>query len=137
MNIIRYRTPRLTGWSSFSRLSALQDVFDSAFTLSNPSALRGSAPALDLHESDEQYTVRLEAPGARKEDFDISLEDDVLTISGNRRSDSEQSSFRRSVKLPAAVKGEAVQATYDNGILAVSLPRAEESKPRKINVSLN
>lgn len=137
MNIIRYRTPRLTGWSPFSRLSALQDVFDSAFTLSNSSVLRGSAPALDLYESDEQYTVRLEAPGARKEDFDISLEDDVLTISGNRRSDSEQSSFRRSVKLPAVVKGEAVQAAYEQGILSVSLPKAEESKPRKINVSLN
>lgn len=151
MSIIRYKAPELTPWSSFDRLSSLRELFDSAFQLagSAPGYSPGWAPALDVHEDDEKVTVQVELAGMKKEDFDISLQDDVLTISGERTADSARregesfrserlfGSFSRSVTLPAPVKSGDVTASYKDGILTVTLPKAEEAKPRKIQVELN
>ena len=151
MNIIRYKTSDLTSRSSHDRLSSLRDLFDSAFQLTSPvsGSSAGWAPPLDVYESADHVTVQVELAGLKKEDFDLSLEDDVLTISGERKSQAETKegesyrreraygSFRRSVTLPAAVKPDAVTASYQDGILTVTLPKAEEAKPRKIQVELN
>ena len=151
MNIIRYKTPELTSWSSLDRLSSLRDLLDSAFQLAGSPAgcTPGWTPALDLYEDTEKVTVQVEVAGLKKEDFDISLQDDVLTISGERKSESESrggesfrservfGSFSRSIKLPAPVRSDAVKADYQDGILTVTLPKAEEAKPRKIQVNLN
>lgn len=151
MNIIRYKTSDLTPRSSFDRLSSLRDLFDSAFQLTSPVSGRsaGWTPALDVYENGENVTVQVELAGLKKEDFDISLEDDVLTISGERKSETEAKegesyrrertygSFRRSVTLPSPVKPDEVKAAYQDGILTVTLPKAEEAKPRKIQVELN
>jgi HSP20 family protein len=151
MSIIRYNTPEITPWSSFDRLSSLREFLDSAFQLAG--SARGSslgwAPALDVYEDDDKMTVQLELAGMKKEDFDISLQDDVLTIAGERKSSQEKQdgecfrsersfgAFRRSVTLPAPVQSGEVKATYQDGILTVTLPKAEEAKPRKIQVELN
>lgn len=151
MNLIRYNTPSLTPWSSFDRLSSLRDLLDSAFQLAGVNAEAGSrwAPGLDVFQDDDSVTVKLELAGMKKEDFDISLQDDILTISGERKSERENSegesfrservfgAFRRTVTLPAPVKSDAVKATYEEGVLTVTLPKAEEAKPKKIAISLN
>lgn len=146
MSIIR--TPLAGTWSPFDRLAPWRDLLESAF------AFTGSVPGvwtppLDVYEDDEKVTVTVELAGLTKEDFDISLDGDALTISGQRkaatgekrgesfRSERFFGSFSRTVTLPAAVKADGVTASYQNGVLAVSLPKAEEAKPRKIEVKLN
>jgi HSP20 family protein len=147
MNIIRYRAPELTTWSPFDRLSSLRDLLDSAFQLASSAPASGWAPALDVFEEDDKVTVQVELAGMKKEDFDISLHDDVLTISGERKAESHDGesfrserffgSFSRSVTLPSAVKADEVSAKYEDGLLTITLPKAEEAKPKKIQVSLN
>ncbi len=149
MNIIRYQTSDLTPRSPFDRLPSLRDLFDSAFPLTSPVSGRsaGWSPALDVYEDGEKITVQVELAGLKNEDFDLSLEDDVLTISGQRKSETREGesfrrertsgSFRRSITLPSPVKPEEVKAAYQDGILTVTLPKAEEAKPRKIQVELN
>ena len=151
MSIIRYRTPELATWSPFNRLSSLRDLLDSAFQLASsaPESTSGWVPALDVFEDDDKVTVQVELAGMKKEDFDISLQDDMLTISGERKSESEKregESFRserffgrfsRSITLPSPVKAEEVKAAYEDGVLTVTLPKAEEAKPKKIQVNLN
>jgi HSP20 family protein len=151
MSIIRYKNPELTPWSSLDRLSSLRELFDSAFQLagSAPGLSSGWAPALDVYEDADNVTVQVELAGMKKDDFDISLQDDILTVSGERKSETEKregesfrserifGSFSRSVTLPAPVKSDAVTASYQDGILTVTLPKAEEAKPRKIQVELN
>ncbi|MFZ4682311.1 MAG: Hsp20/alpha crystallin family protein [Terrimicrobiaceae bacterium] len=145
MNIIRYKNPELKAWPHFDRLSSLRDILDSAFQLSSHSP--GWTPALDVSEDDDKVSVVLDAPGLKKENFDISLQDDVLTISGERKSEQREGesfrserffgAFSRSVTLAAPVKGDQVTASYEDGVLTVTLPKAEEAKPKKIQVSLN
>lgn len=151
MSIIRYTTPKFTSWSRFDRLSSLRDLFDSAFQLTStaPGYTEGWVPALDVFEDEEKVSVQVELPGMKKDDFDISLHEDVLTVSGERKVESEQSeggnfrrertfgSFSRNITLPSAVKADEVKASYQEGVLTVTLPKAEVAKPRKIQVELN
>ncbi|MFZ0711841.1 MAG: Hsp20/alpha crystallin family protein [Terrimicrobiaceae bacterium] len=151
MNIIRYRTPELTAWSPFDRLSSLRDLLDSAFQLASsaPGSVPGWAPPLDIFEDTERVTIQVELPGMKKEDFELSLQDGVLTISGERKFEEEKregesfrrerlfGAFSRSVTLPSAVKAEEVKATYEDGVLTVTLPKAEEAMPKKIQVNIN
>ncbi|CAN5560723.1 Hsp20/alpha crystallin family protein [soil metagenome] len=142
MNIIRYTTPRT---SAFDRFASLSDLL--AYQLTGSAQKTRWTPLLDVFESDEKYTVQLELAGVKKEDFDISLEDGVLTIAGERKTASTEAeslrserlfgAFSRSVTLASPVKGDAVTASYQDGVLSVSLPKAEEAKPRKIQVDLN
>ena len=151
MRLISYK-PQLTPWSPFDRMASLRDLLDSAFELASSGAdltgQRGWMPPLDIREDEEKVTVTLEAAGLKKEDFDISLHDDNLTISGERKSESEKregESFRservfgrfsRTVTLPNQVKADGVTAAYTDGVLTVTLPKAEEAKPRKIEVNV-
>jgi len=151
MNIIRYKTPEVATWSPFNRLSSLRDLLDSAFQLASVGSDYTSEwnPALDVFEDEQKFTVQVELPGLKKEDFDISLHGDVLTISGERKSEKEAGegesfrrerffgSFSRSVTLTAPVKADEVAANYQDGVLTVTLPKAEEAKPKKIQVNLN
>lgn len=151
MKIINYRPINREAWSSFDRLHSLRDLFDSAFALASqaPGLPRTWAPPLDVSEDENQILVELELAGLKKEDFDISLQNDTLTISGERRQAAEKQEgesfrserffgeFRRTLTLPSAVNPGAVTATYQDGVLRVVLPKAEEAKPRKIEVNLN
>jgi len=150
MRLISYK-PQLTPWSPFDRMASLRDLLDSAFELASSggdlNGQRGWMPPLDIREDEEKVTVTLEAAGLKKEDFDISLHDDNLTISGERKSEvgkREGESFRservfgrfsRTVTLPSQVKADGVTAAYMDGVLTITLPKAEEAKPRKIEVN--
>jgi HSP20 family protein len=106
----------------------------------------GWSPALDLYQSNDNVIAVVELPGMRKEDIDISLHDGTLTISGERTRESSNGekaerteryigAFRRSIALPTRVDADKVSATYQDGILKVTLPKAEEAKPKQIQVS--
>jgi HSP20 family protein len=102
--------------------------------------------ALDVAENDEEYTIQASLPGINPEDLDISIESNVLTIKGEYKQEEEQEglryhmrerrygSFCRSLSLPNTVNTEAVDAKYEAGVLTLSLPKAEEAKPQRIEV---
>ncbi|HEX4696919.1 MAG TPA: Hsp20/alpha crystallin family protein [Candidatus Udaeobacter sp.] len=153
MNLIRYQTPELASWGASNRWGTLRDELDSFFELpfwSNVGRagqlFTGWSPALDLYQSNDNVVAVVELPGMRKEDIDISLHDNTLTISGERKRESKNGenaerteryigTFRRSIALPTRVDANKVSATYENGILKVTLPKAEEAKPKQIQVS--
>ena len=141
MKLIQYTTPTLTAWTPFNRLAPFQDLLDSAFDTTHRSATR--VPPMDVHETEDAVTVNLELGGMKKENFDISLEDDTLTVSGQReaqktgehsRSELFRGVFSRSITLPCPVQGDKVKAAYSDGILTITLPKVEAIKPRKISV---
>jgi HSP20 family protein len=104
------------------------------------------APALDISERKDAYLVTVELPGIELDDLDITMEDGLLTIQGERQFTSESSeqqfhrierrygAFRRSITLPAQVQAEQIQASFDNGVLQIVVPKAEEAKPKRIQV---
>ncbi len=102
------------------------------------------SPALDLYQNNDDVIALVELPGMRKEDIEISLHDGTLTISGERKSETPDGAaerteryvgkFRRSITLPARVDASKVSATYRDGILTVTLPKAEEARPKQIQV---
>jgi HSP20 family protein len=153
MNLIRYQAPDLAPSSAFDRWSNLRDELNSFFDMPFRSGFgrsgqlfTGWSPAFDLYESGDHLVAVVELPGMRKEDIDISLHDGTLTISGERKRESTNGeaarrteryvgTFRRSITLPTRVDAGKVSATYENGILKVTLPKAEEAKPKQIQVS--
>jgi HSP20 family protein len=112
----------------------------------SPAPLSRWNAAVDVYQDKDQFTVVVELPGLKKEEIEISLHDDTLTISGERKREesSEQEfltersygKFQRSLTLPSAVDAEAVKANYKNGLLQVVLPKAEQTKPKQIEVDL-
>jgi HSP20 family protein len=153
MNLIRYQAPDATSWPALDRWSNLRDEFNSFFELPFSSSFgragqlfTGWSPALDLYESGDHLVAVVELPGMRKEDIDISLHDGTLTISGERKRENANGektqrteryvgTFRRSISLPTRVDAGKVSATYQEGILRVTLPKAEEAKPKQVHVS--
>src|SRR5215475_14488301 len=153
MKLIRYQAPNSTPWLALDRWSNLRDELNSFFDMPFSSGFgrtdqlfSGWSPALDLYESGDHFVAVVELPGMRKEDIDISLHDGTLTISGERKRESTNGettqrseryvgTFRRSIALPTRVDASKVTATYQEGILKVTLPKAEEAKPKQIQVS--
>ena len=107
------------------------------------------APALEVQEEANAYTVHAEVPGARKEDLQLSLHDDVLTLSGERKQEKEVKDgevycservygrFQRTVTLPKPVDSTKVTAAYKDGVLTITLPKTDAAKPRNIDISAN
>ena len=106
------------------------------------------APAVDVQERDEAYQVKVELPGVDKDDVKITMEDNILTIRGEKKQekDSKNSnyhrversygSFQRSFTLPTSVKHDKIEASYKDGILSIALPKAEDAKPKQIEVKV-
>jgi HSP20 family protein len=105
------------------------------------------APALDIAERKDAYLVTVELPGVKLDDLQITLEDGLLTIQGERqfahdaaeeqvhRAERDSGAFRRSITLPAHVIADEVQATIEDGVLRILVPKAEEAKPKRIQVN--
>jgi HSP20 family protein len=90
-----------------------------------------AAPAYEVSEEEQHFTLALETPGTKKEDIKIELVNELLTISGERKG----ARFSRSFSLPPGIDAQKVQAGYQDGVLRVSLPKSESSKPRQIPIA--
>jgi HSP20 family protein len=120
-----------------------------------PAAVNGEAavgaawaPAIDVHEEKDGYIVKAELPGVKREDVSLSLEEDVLTIKGERREEKEEKregylrreraygAFQRTLQLPRPVKAEAVSAEFKDGVLKIRLPKADTAKSREIKIDV-
>lgn len=122
----------------------LQDFFGGGH--GNGSTLGSFAPPTDLYETEDAYVVESELPGFRRDQIQVSLEDDTLSISGRREETAEGKSYRRReraegrferrFRLPRSVRAEDVEARMENGVLRVRVPKAEEARSRKIEVEV-
>src|SRR5271154_2366318 len=130
MKLIQCERPRVVGFG-YGRLTSLQDELDRLFE----APLTAWAPALDVHEDKDSFSVRVELPGLKREDIEVSLQDGALVISGERKTETIHEGtevhrqeryfgkFSRALTLPAAVAADKVQAQYKDGILTVTLPK--------------
>jgi len=143
-------------WEPLRELTSLQNemnrLFNTAFDAptggGNGGQGRRWVPAMDLLETEEHFVLRADLPGVQEGDVNIELEDSVLTISGERKSEHEERQegyyrverafgrFSRSLTLPKGVDPEAVSASFDAGVLEVKIPKPEERKPRKISIGV-
>src|SRR3954469_13534466 len=141
-------------WEPLRELSTLQNemnrLFSTAFDAPAPSNGGGAArrwlPAMDLVETDDHFVLRADLPGLGEQDVNIEVEDRVLTVSGERKTEHEATkegyhrverafgAFSRSLTLPDGVNAEAVEASFDRGVLEIRIPKPEQRKPRKISI---
>ena len=153
--LIRWQRPGLSTWGGSGRLSDLQDEIDRFFDaplveLARTSQLlSGWTPALDMSEDKDNICVKLELPGMKKEDIELSVHEGNLSIAGERKVENKSKDaevyraerffgrFQRTVNLPKAVAVDKVKAQYADGILTVTLPKSEEAKPKNIDVTVN
>ena len=154
-SLIRWNRPEMNVWPGFGRLTDLRDEIDRLFEaplagLARTSQiLSGWTPAMDLYEDKDNVYIRAELPGMKKEDIDLSLHEGSLSISGERKGEENYKDaevyraerffgrFQRTVTLPTAVVVDKVLAQYKDGILTVTLPKAEEAKPKHIDVKVS
>ena len=146
------KTMTLTRWSPVRDLAALEvdrlnRMFEAAF-VGEPLTSGAWVPAVDIYESkDKDIVVKVELPEMKREDIKVTFENSVLSIEGERlfkgdvardefhRAERGYGAFRRSFTLPSTVDPSRVNATFQDGVLAIVLPRREESRPRQIQVN--
>ena len=152
MNLIRYQFPELTNWSPLDRLASFRDEIDRLFDTGTPaqsSFFSGWNPTLDVYDEKDRFLVSVELPGMKKDEINLSYQAGVLTVSGERKHEREGKEgetfrseryfgkFQRSVSLPASIDSSKVTATYKDGVLMIDLPKAEEAKPKQIQVNVS
>ena len=141
----------LVRWEPFRELAALQNEM-SRWTSQLSGAAFGNGtsstwlPAVDVWEADRELVLSFDLPGVEEDEISVELDDNVLTVSGERERTSEHSSdrfhrferrfgtFSRSVTLPAGVQEDAIRTTYGNGVLEIRVPKPEEPKPKRIEI---
>ncbi|RKX70178.1 Hsp20/alpha crystallin family protein [candidate division WOR-3 bacterium] len=142
----------LKRWEPFKELVDLRTSFDRLFDrfFENwPEPMEEFwAPAIDVVETDGHIEVKAELPGLKKEDIRVKLEDNVLTISGERKKEKEEKDkryyrvercygrFLRSIELPTEVEPEKVEAKYKDGVLSITIPKPESARPKEIEVKV-
>ena len=106
------------------------------------------APALEMYEKDNNFVVKAELPGVKKDDVDVSIAGDALTIKGQKkaskeikdedyyRCESQYGSFSRTITLPAAVDAKKIEASYENGVLEIHVPKAKQAVPTKVEIKV-
>jgi HSP20 family protein len=144
-------------WEPVRELQGIQQemnrLFGAAFDsqTGSPTTAAGARswiPAMDLVEEDEEFVLRADLPGVQEEDVNVELQDNVLTISGERKSESQRRSegyyrveraigtFSRSLTLPEGIDPESINASLNNGVLEVRVPKPEERKPRRVAINV-
>jgi HSP20 family protein len=150
----------LVRWEPVRELSSLQSEMNRLFNTffdtptntggsgGNGGAVRRWVPSMDLVETDEHFVLRADLPGLSEGDVTIELEDDVLTVAGERKAEHEDKKegfyrmersfgqFRRSLTLPDGVDPDGIAATFDKGVLEVRIPKPEERKPRRVAIQV-
>jgi HSP20 family protein len=141
----------LTRWEPMREMMTLREamdrLFDDAFTRPiNPRDGGWTSPAVDMYQTDDEVVVRAALPGFKSDEVQINVTGDVLTLRGETKHEEEQkerawhirehrwSSFERSIALPTEVRADKAVADFENGILTITLPKAEEVKPKTITV---
>ena len=147
-------------WEPLRELSSLQHemnrLFNSVFDPPSTTTTNGKGgvvarrwtPAMDLVETEDHFVLRADLPGLTQDDVKIELEENVLTISGERKAEHSNDengyyrverafgAFARSLTLPKGVDAEAVNAAFDNGVLEVRIPKPEAVKPKRIEIAV-
>ncbi|MCW3001270.1 MAG: Hsp20/alpha crystallin family protein [Conexibacter sp.] len=146
----------LIRWEPAREINSLQQEMNRLFSTFFDTPAPGSAgsgvrrwiPAMDLVETDDHFVLRADLPGMSQSDVELSLEDNVLTVAGERKTEHEQrgegfyrlerasGAFNRSLTLPEGVDGDAIAATFDKGVLEVRIPKPEQRKPRRLQISV-
>jgi HSP20 family protein len=143
----------LTRFEPYREFATLQDrlnrLFQSSFGESQDSLTTSSfSPAVDVYEDEHAVNLKIEVPGIEEKDLDIRVENNTLTVHGERKFEKEEKeenfrrverqygSFTRSFTLPQTVDSENVSANYDKGVLKISLPKKAEAKPKQIKVNV-
>ena len=144
----------LTRWDPFREFTTLQDrmnrLFQDSFSPGRDEALSTSsfAPAVDVYEDEHKITLKIEVPGIDEKDIDIRVENNVLTVTGERKFEKEEKeenyrrverhygSFTRSFTLPNTVDADNIAADYERGVLKVQLAKKAEAKPKQIKVNV-
>jgi HSP20 family protein len=147
----------LVRWEPVRELTTLQNEMNRLFSTffdspagngTNGPALRRWVPAMDLVETDDHFVLKADLPGLDANDVNIEVEDNVLTVSGNRKVEHESQregfyrverasgEFRRSLTLPEGVNLEDIAAAFDKGVLEIRIPKPEQRKPRKVEISV-
>ena len=144
----------LTRFEPFREFYTLQDrvnrLFRESYDASRDESLTSSsfAPAVDVYEDEHKVTLKIEVPGIDEKDIDVRIENNVLTVHGERKIEKEEKeenyrrverrygSFTRTFNLPTTVDAEKVSADYDKGVLKVALPKKAEAKPKQIKVNV-
>jgi HSP20 family protein len=142
----------LVRWDPVRELDSLQSdmnrLFDRFFETrpANGGAARRWLPAMDLVETEDSLVLRADLPGMTEDDVDIEVKDGTLTVSGERRSESEDKKegyhrverafgrFSRALSLPDGIDASKISAAFDNGVLEVTIPKPEETKPTRIEI---
>jgi HSP20 family protein len=143
-------------WEPLREVASIQNemnrlfgtIFDSPAPGGNGNTLRRWMPPMDLVETDDHFVLRADLPGLGEGDVNIEVEDNVLTVSGERKAEHETTkegyhrverafgSFSRSLTLPDGVDADAVTASFDRGVLEIRIPKPEQRKPRKISIGV-
>jgi HSP20 family protein len=143
----------ITRWDPFREFSTLQDRMNRLFRDSygdNQEALTTTtfAPAVDVYEDEHNISLKIEVPGIDEKDIDVRIENNTLTVHGERKFEKEEKeenfrrverqygSFTRSFTLPTTVDAEKVTANYDKGVLKIQLAKKAEAKPKQIKVNV-
>jgi len=154
MELRKWQRPEIRNWSPFDQLSNLREEINHLFQTPFADLGRSSrflnawAPTLDMYENKDAFTIRAEIPGVKKEDIDVSVQNGVLSISGERKGSERKEAenyrterffgrFTRSITLPAPVNADKVKASYKDGVLSIHLPKTEEAKPKQIEVNID
>jgi HSP20 family protein len=141
-------------WDSFRGLNSLQDqvnrLFDETFSRgrSGESEMGTWAPAVDIWETEQELVLKADLPEVNQRDIDIRVENNMLTIRGERKFQNDASEnnclrieraygpFSRSFSLPNSIHTEAIKADYRDGVLSIRMPKREESKPKQIRIGI-
>lgn len=146
----------LIRWEPATELNTLQtemnrlfnSLFDSPTRPSSGEVARRWVPAMDLVEGDDHYVLQADLPGLSEQDISVEVDAGVLTIAGERKSDRSESgsgyrriersygSFKRTLTLPDGVDADAVRASFDKGVLEITIPKPEQVKPRRVTVAV-
>jgi len=145
----------MTRWEPFRGLNTLQEqvnrLFEDSFSRSRSghAELASWAPAVDVYETESELVVKADLPDVQEKDIDVRMENNTLTIRGERKFSNEVQddnylrverafgTFSRSFSLPNTVNTEAIKADYRNGVLSVRMPKREETKPKQIKISVS
>jgi len=141
---------QLVRWDPFQQLVAMSNrlnrTINDPYTPRTEDSFGAWAPPVDIFEKDDHLVIRAEIPGVRKEDMDVGIENGVLTLHGERKQETEvkeetayrmervYGTFTRSFTLPTTVDSARVRATYKDGVLEVTVPKAESAKPKRVEI---